>query len=89
MTYRYPKTRADLFDDLAPTIDETVRYRIGLYLNELHGAPPANLHRIVMECAERAAINAVLAYTDGNQALAAQYLGIGRQSLIRKLQASR
>ena len=58
-----------MFDDPAPTIAETVRYRIGLYLNELYGTPPKDLHKLVAEWVEQTAIAAALEYTDGNQAL--------------------
>ncbi|QTD91287.1 Fis family transcriptional regulator [Burkholderia anthina] len=85
MQPKYPTTREELFDDLAPTIDETVRYRVGLYLCELHGAKPQGLHSIVMEQVERALLVAVLDYAAGNQALAADYLGLSRTTLIRKL----
>ncbi|ELW9448951.1 hypothetical protein KDW19_15875 [Burkholderia cenocepacia] len=82
---KYPKTREELFDALAPTIDEAVRYRAGLYLRELYGSKPQELHGIVMGQVERALLATVLDYAGSNQALAADYLGISRATLIRRL----
>lgn len=88
MADKYPKTRAELFDFLAPTINETVRYRVGRYLQELHGAPAGDLHRLVVAQAEQATIAVVLEHTGGNQALAAEYLGISRPTLRNKVQGT-
>lgn len=85
MAYKYPKTRAELFDFLAPTINEAVRYRVVRYLREMRGAPAGDLHRLVVTQAEQAAIAVVLEHTGGNQALAAEYLGISRPTLRSKL----
>ncbi|MEY1593809.1 helix-turn-helix domain-containing protein [Burkholderia sp. Bmkn7] len=85
MAYKYLKNREDLFDVLAPTIDETVRYRTAMCLTELHGTAPKDLHKIVMDAAEHAVISVVLDFTKGNQALAAEYLGISRPTLRAKV----
>ncbi|WP_199540430.1 helix-turn-helix domain-containing protein [Paraburkholderia kururiensis] len=68
-----------------PTIEQVVRYRLELYLDQLDGTPPNNVHAMVIQAAERAAIDFILEYAEGNQALAADYLGLSRPTLRKKL----
>ncbi len=55
------------------------------YFKDLDGEKPAALHDLVIRSAERPMLEFVLAHTDGNQTLAAQMLGINRNTLRRKL----
>jgi len=55
------------------------------YFKDLDGEQPAALHDMVMRSAERPMLEFVLAQTEGNQTLAAQMLGINRNTLRRKL----
>ncbi|WP_424945303.1 helix-turn-helix domain-containing protein [Burkholderia cenocepacia] len=59
-----------------------------MYLRELYGTVPKDLHKIVVEAAEHAAISTVLEYTKGNQVLAAEYLGISRSTLRNKARSN-
>ena len=64
---------------------ECVREALDAYMADLDGMEPQELFRLVMEQVEPPMIEAVLAYTRGNQSRAAQMLGINRGTLRKKL----
>jgi Fis family transcriptional regulator len=66
-------------------IASAVTRTLNQYFKDLDGESPAALHELVMRSAERPMLEFVLAQTDGNQTLAAQMLGINRNTLRRKL----
>lgn len=51
--------------------------------------PPKNIYQMVMEEAEIPLLESTLAYTKGNQCLAAEILGISRSTLRKKLKQYR
>ena len=55
------------------------------YLKDLRGAEPGALHELFIGAAERPLLDAVLRHADGNQSRAADWLGINRNTLRRKL----
>lgn len=71
-----------------PTIEATVRYRLGLYLDALDGASPRDVLSMVVKAIERPVIDMMLEHAGGNQALAAEYLGISRPTLRAKIRSS-
>jgi Fis family transcriptional regulator len=70
-----------------PTIEATVRYRLGLYLDALDDAPPRDVLSMVVGAIERPVIDMMLEHAGGNQALAAEYLGISRPTLRAKIKS--
>ena len=70
-------------------IDECVRASVEQYLSDLRGAEPDRLHDLFMAAAERPLLDVVLRHTEGNQSRAAEWLGINRNTLRRKLQGHR
>jgi len=70
-------------------IDETVRASVEQYLSDLRGAEPDRLHDLFMAAAERPLLDVVLRHAEGNQSRAADWLGINRNTLRRKLQGHR
>ncbi|QID17147.1 Fis family transcriptional regulator [Nitrogeniibacter mangrovi] len=68
-------------NDIACAVTRTLRQ----YFDDLDGEQPAALHDMVMRSAERPMLEFILAHTDGNQTVAAQLLGINRNTLRRKL----
>ena len=66
-------------------IDECVRASVEKYLSDLRGAEPDRLHDLFMAAAERPLLDVVLRHTEGNQSRAAEWLGINRNTLRRKL----
>ena len=66
-------------------IDDAVRTSVEQYLSDLHGAEPDSLHDLFMAAAERPLLDVVLRHAEGNQSRAADWLGINRNTLRRKL----
>lgn len=56
------------------------------YFHDLEGQTPTGLYPLVMDRVESELIRYILARADGNQTLAAQMLGINRNTLRRKIQ---
>jgi Fis family transcriptional regulator len=66
-------------------IDECVRASVEEYFRDLGGAEPDRLHDLFMAAAERPLLDVVLRRAEGNQSKAAEWLGINRNTLRRKL----
>ncbi len=66
-------------------IDDCIRASVEQYLKDLRGAEPNALHELFLGAAERPLLEVVLRHADGNQSKAAEWLGINRNTLRRKL----
>jgi Fis family transcriptional regulator len=66
-------------------IEECVRSSLEGYFNDLRGAEPDNLHFMMMQIVEKPLLEAVMQATDHNQSRAAQWLGLNRNTLRKKL----
>ena len=66
-------------------IDDCVRRSVEQFLSELHGAEPHALLDLFLGAAEKPLLEVVLRHAHGNQSKAAQWLGINRNTLRRKL----
>jgi Fis family transcriptional regulator len=55
------------------------------YFNNLNGHQPAEMYKLVLGEVEPSLFRTVLDYTDGNQTVAADILGINRATLRKKL----
>jgi Fis family transcriptional regulator len=66
-------------------IEDCVHQTLRTYLEDLGDTPPRGMHEMVMRVAERALLELVLDRTRGNQSRAAEWLGINRNTLRRKL----
>jgi Fis family transcriptional regulator len=66
-------------------IEECVRESLDAYFKDLRGAEPHSLHEMVMNAVEKPLIDVVMRQADGNQSKAAEWLGINRNTLRRKL----
>ena len=71
----------------APTkpLDECVRESLDAYFRDLGGETPHSLHDMVVKLVEKPLLEVVMARCDGNQSRAADWLGINRNTLRRKL----
>jgi Fis family transcriptional regulator, factor for inversion stimulation protein len=67
-------------------IDDCVRTSVEQYFKDLRGAEPAALHDLFLSAAERPLLDVVMRHAEGNQSRAADWLGINRNTLRRKLQ---
>jgi Fis family transcriptional regulator len=68
------------------SIQDCIRADLEAYFRDLHGAEPANVYGMVMRLAERPLLEVVMAHAGGNQSRAAQWLGMNRNTLRKKLQ---
>jgi len=72
MTYRHP-------------ITECIETQLQRYLEDLKGTPPSDIYDMVLAAVEKPMLELVMHHTKQNQSLAAQYLGINRNTLHKKL----
>jgi Fis family transcriptional regulator len=66
-------------------IDDCIRASVEQYFKDLRGAEPDALHDMFIGAAERPLLEVVLRQAEGNQSRAADWLGINRNTLRRKL----
>ena len=66
-------------------IDDCMRNSLEQYFKDLRGAQPSALHELFLGAAERPLLDVVLRQAQGNQSKAADWLGINRNTLRRKL----
>jgi Fis family transcriptional regulator len=66
-------------------IEETVRSSLEVYFRDLHGTEPDSLHEMVVRIVEKPLLEVVMAHADNNQSKAAEWLGLNRNTLRKKL----
>ncbi|MEY3253781.1 MAG: hypothetical protein RL227_2754 [Pseudomonadota bacterium] len=66
-------------------IDDSVRASVEQYFKDLRGAEPDDLHQLFIAAAEKPLLDVVMRHAEGNQSRAAEWLGINRNTLRRKL----
>jgi Fis family transcriptional regulator len=66
-------------------IDESIRTTLEQYFKDLRGTEPAGIHEMILAAVERPMLDVVMKHADGNQSKAAEWLGINRNTLRRKL----
>jgi Fis family transcriptional regulator len=64
---------------------DCVRRTLNRYFRDLDGEKPSGIYDMVVQNVERSMIETVLKHADGNQTVAAEMLGINRNTLRRKL----
>ncbi len=68
-------------------IAECVRKSLERYFKDLDGAKPRAIYEMVLKNVERPMLEAVLDHAEGNQTVAAEMLGINRNTLRKKIQS--
>ncbi len=66
-------------------IERSIRSTLEQYFQDLRGTEPGGVHEMIIRAAERPMLEVVMARAQGNQSLAATWLGINRNTLHRKL----
>ena len=66
-------------------IEDSIREGLHRYFSDLDGVEPSALYDLFIRVAERPLLDEVLKRADGNQSRAADWLGINRNTLRRKL----
>jgi Fis family transcriptional regulator len=66
-------------------IEECVRESLEGYFRDLRGVPPTAMYEMILNVVERPLFETVMKHAEGNQSRAAEWLGINRNTLRRKL----
>ncbi|HET9822294.1 MAG TPA: Fis family transcriptional regulator [Burkholderiaceae bacterium] len=66
-------------------IDACVRDSLEQYFKDLRGAEPHSLHDMIIATVEKPLLEVVMKHAAGNQSKAAEWLGVNRNTLRRKL----
>ena len=66
-------------------IDTCVRDSLEQYFKDLRGAEPHSLHDMIIATVEKPLLEVVMKHAEGNQSKAAEWLGVNRNTLRRKL----
>ncbi|MBI3382390.1 Fis family transcriptional regulator [Aquabacterium sp.] len=66
-------------------IQDCIRDNLDSYFHDLRGAEPNAVYDMVVNAVERPMLEVVMLRADGNQSKAAEWLGINRNTLRRKL----
>lgn len=64
-----------------------VRKVLDQYFEDLDGEKPTAIYEMVLSCIEKPLLEVILQRAQGNQTVAAEYLGINRHTLRKKMQA--
>jgi Fis family transcriptional regulator len=67
------------------TIEECVHETLDQYFQDLGGAEPHSVYDMVIHAVEKPLLEVVMHQASGNQSKAAEWLGINRNTLRRKL----
>ncbi|MFA7495139.1 MAG: helix-turn-helix domain-containing protein [Acidithiobacillus sp.] len=68
------------------SLSDCVTMVLDRYFNDLCGEEPSNLHNLIIAEVERALLAHTLQHCEGQRGVAAQWLGINRNTLRKKLQ---
>ena len=66
-------------------IEEAVRLSLESYFRDLRGTEPDNLHDMMVTVIEKPLLETVMHHAEGNQSRAAQWLGLNRNTVRKKL----
>jgi Fis family transcriptional regulator, factor for inversion stimulation protein len=66
-------------------IEECIRESLDGYFKDLRGVEPTAMYEMILRVVEKPLLEVVMAQADGNQSRAAEWLGINRNTLRRKL----
>ncbi|RYF83937.1 MAG: Fis family transcriptional regulator [Comamonadaceae bacterium] len=66
-------------------IDECVRGSLEDYFKDLHGTEPDGMYEMLVRVVEKPLLEVVMARAENNQSRAAQWLGMNRNTLRKKL----
>ena len=66
-------------------IEESVRNSLNSYLRDLGASEPGDMYNMVVNVVEKPLLEVVMQHADNNQSKAAQWLGLNRNTLRKKL----
>ena len=66
-------------------LEECIRDSLEVYFKDLRGTEPTAIYEMILGVVEKPLLDVVMQHAEGNQSRAAQWLGINRNTLRRKL----
>jgi Fis family transcriptional regulator, factor for inversion stimulation protein len=66
-------------------IEEVVRSSLETYFRDLNGTEPDNMHDMLVRVVEKPLLEIVMLQAENNQSRAAEWLGLNRNTLRKKL----
>lgn len=66
-------------------LEECIRDSLEVYFKDLRGVEPTAMYEMILGVVEKPLLDVVMKHADGNQSRAAEWLGINRNTLRRKL----
>ena len=66
-------------------IEECIRENLDGYFKDLRGVEPNGMYDMILRVVEKPLLEVVMKQAEGNQSRAAEWLGINRNTLRRKL----
>ena len=66
-------------------IEDCIRESVESYFKDLRGVEPTAMYEMIIRVVEKPLLEVVMAQADSNQSRAAEWLGINRNTLRRKL----
>ncbi len=66
-------------------LEECIRDSLEAYFKDLRGTEPTSIYEMILGVVEKPLLEVVMKHAEGNQSRAAQWLGINRNTLRRKL----
>ncbi len=66
-------------------VEQCIRDSLDSYFKDLRGVEPHAMYEMMMNVVERPLLDIVMRHAEGNQSKAAEWLGINRNTLRRKL----
>jgi Fis family transcriptional regulator len=66
-------------------IEECIRTSLETYLRDLRGTEPDGMYDMMLHVVEKPLLEVVMRHADDNQSKAAQWLGLNRNTLRKKL----
>ena len=66
-------------------IEACIRNSLELYFKDLRGVEPTAMYEMILGVVEKPLLDVVMQHADHNQSRAAEWLGINRNTLRRKL----
>ncbi len=69
----------------AKLLEESVRSSLEGYFRDLRGTEPGGMHDMLVRAVEKPLLEVVMAQAEHNQSKAAQWLGLNRNTLRKKL----
>ncbi len=67
------------------SLEDSVRDSLEAYFKDLGGVEPTAMYDMILQVVEKPLLDVVMSHADGNQSRAAEWLGINRNTLRRKL----